>query len=89
MAKARCMRIIAAAPGTQAGRVTETHEVVYVGADVPTGFDVDHVVIENLDYSIQPAQIQSAIAAAIRTRAAAIGISLGNNEILLDAIVKG
>lgn len=89
MAKARCMRIIGAEPGTQAGRVTETHEVVYVGADVPAGFDVDHVVVENLDYSIQPSQIQTAIAGAIRTRAASLGINIGNNEILLDAIVKG
>jgi hypothetical protein len=89
MAKARCMRIIAAEPGTQTGRITETHEVVYVGADVPGGFDTDHVRIENLDYSIQPAQIQSAIAAAIRARAASIGISVGNSEVLLDAIVKG
>lgn len=89
MAKARVLRILSVEPGTQAGRVTETHEVVFVGADVPAGFDVDHVVVENLDYSVQPSQIQTAIATAIRTRGATLGYAVGNNEALVDAIVKG
>lgn len=90
MAKARGMRIVEAYPGTQAGRVTEVHEVVYVGTGANgEGFDIDHVVVANLDYSVQPAQITSTIATAIRNRAASIGISIGNNEVLLDSIVKG
>lgn len=89
MAKARLMRVVEAAPGSQAGRVTEVHEVVYVGPDVPNGFDVDLVKVENLDYSTQPAQIAAAIMTAVRSRAASLGITVGNNEVVGEGLVKG
>lgn len=91
MAKALVSEIIAARPGAPAGRVTVDYSVVYVGTDIPGGinFDQDVVTVENLDLSVQPSQIQTAIAAAVRTKATSMGINIGNGEIILCALVKG
>lgn len=89
MAKALVKHMVAAEPGTTAGRVTATYEVVYVGADVPGSFDTDLVVVANLDLSLQPAQIDAAIASGIRTRASSLGITIGNNDVILCGSVKG
>jgi hypothetical protein len=91
MAKALVSEIVAAEPGSQVGRVTVEYSVVYVGTDIPGGinFDRDIVRVENIDLSIQPTQIQSAIASAVRTRATSLGINIGNSEVILCGLVKG
>jgi hypothetical protein len=91
MAKALVSHIESAQPGTPAGRVTVEYAVYYVGTDIPGGinFDRDTVRVENLDLSVQPAQIDAAIASAVRTRAATLGINIGNNEVIIEGKVKG
>jgi hypothetical protein len=91
MAKAIVSEVLAAEPGTPAGRVTLTYTVFYAGTDIPGGinFDQDIVRVENVDLSIQPSQIQSAIASAVRTRATTLGINVGANEIILCGLAKG
>jgi hypothetical protein len=80
-----------ALPGTPAGRVTIDVKVIYVGTDLPGGIllDRDIVTVNNVDLSIQPAQIVSAIASAVRTRASTLGVNVGANEIILPDLVKG
>ena len=80
-----------AQPGTPAGRVTVELSAIYVGTDLPNGltFDRDVVTVANVDLSVQPSQIESAIASAVRTRAATLGINVGNNEVILSGMVKG
>jgi hypothetical protein len=91
MAKALVSEILDARPGTPAGRVTIDYSVVYVGTDLPggTNFDRDIVTVSDVDLSVQPSQIQTAIAAAVRTRATSLGINIGGNEVILCGLVKG
>jgi hypothetical protein len=91
MAKALVSEIVAARPGTPAGRVTVDYSVIYVGTDLPNGltFDQDIVTVDNIDLSVQPTQIQTAIAAAVRARATSLGINIGNSEVILCGLVKG
>ena len=74
--------------GSISGRITEKHNVVYLGADVPNGADYDTVLVENIDYSQTPAQITSFIGNAIRPRATSIGRTVGANQVLLFDITK-
>lgn len=80
-----------ATPGTPAGRVTIDVKAIYVGTDLPGGLllDRDIITVPNVDLSLQPNQIATAIADAVRTRATSLGYSIGANEIILSGLVKG
>ena len=88
MAIAKSIAVLETTPGSIAGRITEKHDVLYIGADVPGGSDRDTVLIENIDYSQTPAQVSSFIGSAIRTRAASIGRTVPANQVLLPDITK-
>ena len=90
MAQAIVGPIQTAEAGTPAGRVTCTFRVWYTGS-LPGGraFDEDLVTVANLDVSKQPVQIDSDIAAAVRTRAATFGITVDTNAVILYGSSKG
>lgn len=80
-----------ASPNAVAGLVDVDVQVMYVGTDLPGGIGVDRDIVRvvGLDASQTPAQIVTAIAAAVRTRAASIGYTIGVNEVLAPSLSKG
>lgn len=78
-----------ASPGT-GGTVDVDVAVLYVGSDVPDG-GLDRDVVRVIGLNIggrTPAQLQSDIAAQVRTRATAIGLSIPANAVLVSGLAK-
>ena len=88
MAFARALFVQETGPATTPGLTKETWKVLYTGADVPGGQDVDFVEVDNVDYSVTAAQYATFVGAAIRARATMFGRTIVSNGVIMAAVTR-